>query len=100
VAQIATGQTMHLSPYCIHSKKKGSGGGTDGGGDDGATPADGGDDGPVDSGPDAAGCKPGALQAGSCANHPVQICTAGYVFTNCVDQMPQGIRYSCCPAGA
>ena len=96
--QVATAQTTHLSPYGLHSKSKG--GGNDSGSD--ATSADDGstsDDGGIqDAGFDANGCTPVAQQVGSCANHPVQICTVGKVFSNCKDLMPQGYSAYCCPA--
>jgi hypothetical protein len=99
--QIATGQTTHLSPYGVHAKSSVHG-------DDGGTSADasGAGDGAVsqdagvhDAGFDASSCTRVAQQVGSCANHPVQICTAGKVFTSCTDLTPMGYSAYCCPPG-
>jgi hypothetical protein len=95
-SQVASGQTMHLSPYGIHSKKQASVEG-DGGGNDGATGnSDAASDGGADAGFDAAGCHQMASQVGSCANHPQQVCQQGLVFTNCVNLQPQGMTWECC----
>jgi hypothetical protein len=92
-AQVVTGQTMHLSPYGIHAKGKGTE--ADSGPETGDTDASGNDSG-TDSGSNAGGCTQHTLQSGSCANHPMQVCTTGQTFLNCLDLTP-GISYMCCP---
>jgi hypothetical protein len=104
-AQVATGQTTHFSPYGVHAKGKGNGNPDDSGtsSDATTTPDDGGNDAPVqdsgvqDSGFDASACTHVAQQVGSCANHPIQICSQGKLFTNCTDLQPMGYSAYCCP---
>ena len=109
-AQIASGTTMHLSPYGLIAKSHGASdeagtGGDSGGGD--ATVDDGGDAGITDAAADSAdasdgasSCKPQASQVGSCLNHPT-FCTmypgtvAGACTTN---DGGQGYVVQCCSA--
>ena len=109
-AQVASGQTTHLSPYGLHAKGKvqheDSGqtqdsGDTDSstndsGSNDGGSNDSGSNDGGSDAGFDAAGCTQAGSQFGTCANLPMQICIQGYTFTNCVT-MGQGYTGWCCP---
>ena len=116
-AQVASGQTTHLSPYGIHAKGKGNGidastsddatvSGDDGstssdgsqGSTDGSTTTDTGvDTGAQDAGFDATGCTPVAQQVGSCANLPLQICVQGMTLKDCVNLPTMGWTGYCCP---
>ena len=84
-ASIASGTTMHLSPYGLIAKSHGASDeastGKDSGSGSDATADDAGDAGIVDAAADSAdaadgatSCKPQASQVGSCLNHPT-FCT-------------------------
>ncbi len=110
-ALIASGTTMHLSPYGLIAKshgptdEAGTVGDSGGGGD--ATTEDGGDAGIVDAAADSAdaadgasSCKPQASQVGSCLNHPT-FCTMypGTVAGTCTtNDGGQGYVVQCCSA--
>lgn len=96
-SHVVAGQTTHLSPYGVHAKKKD--GAQDGGAtsDAASTDASSADGATLDAGFDASNCTKVSQQVGSCMNHPIQICSGGKVFTNCVDQTPMGYTAYCCP---
>jgi hypothetical protein len=110
-AQLVTGQTTHLSPYGIHAKGRGNG--VDGGNasssgttSSGSTGSSSGNtssgstgNSPMDAGFDAAGCMQSFSQVGTCINHQQGLCPGNTYFTNCTQQMPQGISWYCCPGG-
>ena len=109
-AQIASGTTMHLSPYGVHAKghgqKDASSGGDDAttstdsstGTDDVSTADDGAS---LDAGSDAYGnCSTMMYQVSVCANRPLQLqCPAGTFQLSCTDKgmNMQGFTLVCCP---